>query len=46
MDAIKTGEFLRILKKAKGLTQEEVAERLFVSLKRFPDGKAAQVFPT
>lgn len=33
MDAVKTGEFLRALRKAKGLTQEEVAEKLFVSPK-------------
>lgn len=33
MDAVKTEEFLRALRKAKGLTQEEVAEKLFVSPK-------------
>ena len=33
MDTQKTGEFLRALRKAKGLTQEEVAEQLFLSPK-------------
>jgi len=33
MDAIKTGEFLRTLRKAKGMTQEEVAGELFLSPK-------------
>lgn len=33
MDMIKTGDFLRSLRKAKGLTQEEVATRLILSPK-------------
>lgn len=33
MDMIKTGDFLRSLRKAKGLTQEEVATRLMLSPK-------------
>jgi len=33
MDMTKTGEFMRALRKAKGLTQEDVAEKLFVSPK-------------
>ena len=33
MDMIKTGDFLRSLRKAKGLTQEDVAPRLMLSPK-------------
>ena len=33
MDMIKTGDFLRSLRKAKGLTQEDVATRLMLSPK-------------
>ena len=33
MDMIKTGDFLRWLRKAKGLTQEDVATRLMLSPK-------------
>lgn len=33
MDMIKTGDFLRSLRKAKGLTQEDVAARLMLSPK-------------
>lgn len=33
MDMIKTGDFLRSLRKSKGLTQEEVATRLMLSPK-------------
>lgn len=46
MDVNKTGEFLKALRKAKGLTQEEVAERLFLSPKTCPAGRAGRAFPT
>ena len=39
MDREKIGEFLKVLRREKGLTEEQLAEVLHVSGRAFPDGK-------
>ena len=39
MNQQKTGAFLKCLRKDKGLTQEQLAERFYVSPEPSPDGK-------
>lgn len=45
MDLEKTGEFLRALRKAKGLTQQEVADALYISQKTISRWESGMGFP-
>ena len=45
MDAVKTGAYLAILRKTKGLTQQEAADRLGVSNKTVSKWESGGGFP-
>lgn len=45
MDQIKIGKFIAALRKEKGLTQEQLGEKLGVTNKPFPVGRTAIICP-
>jgi transcriptional regulator with XRE-family HTH domain len=47
MDQVKTGKFLKELRKAKGITQQELADKLGVSgrsVSRWETGNTMQIY--
>ena len=46
MDAEKTGAYLAMLRKARGMTQQDIADQLGVSDKTITNGNPAAASPT